>query len=78
MKPPDGTCPLRNVPVPPWSAAGAVAQAPPPESGAKVAEIDWEPADPEIHLEIYDQARLFVHHVVRLSELQPALGNRSR
>jgi alkaline phosphatase D len=43
-----------------------------------MVEIDWEPADPEIHLEIYDQSRLFVHHVVRLSELQPALGNRSR
>jgi alkaline phosphatase D len=41
-----------------------------------MVEIDWEPADPEIHLEIYDQSRLFVHHVVRLSELQPAFGNR--
>lgn len=42
-----------------------------------MVEIDWEPADPEIHLEIYDQSRLFVHHVVRLSELQPARGNLS-
>ena len=36
-----------------------------------LVEIDWAPADPEIHLEIYDQSRLFLHHVVRLSELQP-------
>jgi alkaline phosphatase D len=43
-----------------------------------MVEIDWEPADPEIHLEIYDQSRLFVHHVVRLSELQLGLGNQSR
>ena len=37
-----------------------------------LVEIDWEPADPEIHLEIYDRSRLHLDHVVRLSELQPA------
>ena len=36
-----------------------------------LVEIDWGPADPEIHLEIYDGPRLFLDHVVRLSELQP-------
>ena len=36
-----------------------------------MVEIDWAPPDPEIHLEIYDGRDLFVHHVVRLSELQP-------
>jgi alkaline phosphatase D len=36
-----------------------------------MVEVDWAPADPEIHLEIYDGRDLFVHHVVRLSELQP-------
>jgi alkaline phosphatase D len=35
-------------------------------------EIDWGPADPEIHLEIYDGQSLFLDHVIRLSELQPA------
>jgi alkaline phosphatase D len=35
-----------------------------------LVEIDWEPVDPEIHLEIYDRARLHLDHVVRLSELQ--------
>jgi alkaline phosphatase D len=35
-------------------------------------EIDWGPADPEIHLEIYDRTRLFLDHVVRLSELAPS------
>jgi alkaline phosphatase D len=34
-------------------------------------EIDWAPADPEIHLEIYDRTRLHLDHVVRLSELDP-------
>lgn len=36
-----------------------------------LVEIDWAPADPEIHLEIYDRYRLFLDHVVRLSELHP-------
>ena len=36
-----------------------------------MVEIDWALPDPEIHLEIYDGRDLFVHHVVRLSELQP-------
>jgi alkaline phosphatase D len=36
-----------------------------------LVEIDWEPVDPEIHLEIYDRARLHLDHVVQLSELQP-------
>jgi alkaline phosphatase D len=36
-----------------------------------LVEIDWEPTDPEIHLEIYDRMRLYLDHVVRLSELQP-------
>jgi alkaline phosphatase D len=36
-----------------------------------LVEIDWAPADPEIHLEIFDRTRLFVHHVIRLSELSP-------
>jgi alkaline phosphatase D len=36
-----------------------------------MVEVDWAPADPEIHLEIYDGRDLFVHQVVRLSELQP-------
>ena len=36
-----------------------------------LVEIDWAPADPEIHLEIYDRMRLYLDHVVRLSELQP-------
>ena len=36
-----------------------------------LVEIDWGPADPEIHLEIYDRMRLYLDHVVRLSELQP-------
>ena len=40
-----------------------------------MVEIDWAPPDPEIHLEIYDGRDLFVHHVVRLSELQA--GRRS-
>jgi alkaline phosphatase D len=35
-------------------------------------EIDWGPDDPEIHLEIYDRTRLYLDHVVRLSELTPA------
>ena len=34
-------------------------------------EIDWVPADPEIHLELWDGRSLFLDHVVRLSELQP-------
>jgi alkaline phosphatase D len=44
-------------------------------SGRKhgLVEIDWAPADPEIHLEIYDRNRLFLDHVVRLSELQPVV-----
>jgi hypothetical protein len=33
-------------------------------------EIDWGPADPEIHLEIYERTRLHQDHVVRLSELK--------
>lgn len=37
-------------------------------------EIDWGPSDPEIHLEIYDGARLHLDHVVRLSELRPDSG----
>ncbi len=37
-----------------------------------LVEIDWEPADPEIHLEIYDRTRLHLDHVVRLSDLEPA------
>ncbi len=37
-----------------------------------LVEIDWAPTDPEIHLEIYDRTRLFVHQAVRLSELRPA------
>ncbi len=37
-------------------------------------EIDWGPVDPEIHLEIYDRARLHLDHVVRLSELKPDVG----
>ena len=36
-----------------------------------LVEIDWAPADPAIHLEIYDRNRLFLDHVVRLSELTP-------
>lgn len=36
-----------------------------------LVEIDWGPADPEIHLEIHEGPRLFLDHVVRLSELQP-------
>jgi alkaline phosphatase D len=36
-----------------------------------LVEIDWGPADPEIHLEIYDRDRLWLDQVVRLSELQP-------
>jgi alkaline phosphatase D len=36
-----------------------------------LVEIDWAPADPQIHLEIHDRNRLFLDHVVRLSELQP-------
>jgi len=36
-----------------------------------LVEIDWGPADPEIHLEIYERTRLYLDHVVRLSELQP-------
>ena len=39
-----------------------------------LVEIDWGPADPEIHLEIYDRARLYLDHVVRLSELKPDVG----
>ena len=38
-----------------------------------LVEIDWAPADPEIHLEIHDRSRLFLDHVIRLSELQPAV-----
>ena len=38
-----------------------------------LVEIDWGPADPEIHLEIYDRARLHLDHVVRLSELKPGV-----
>ena len=34
-------------------------------------EIDWAPADPEIHLEIYDRTHLFLHHIVQLSDLTP-------
>ena len=34
-------------------------------------EIDWAPADPEIHLEIHDGRRLHLDHVIRLSELEP-------
>jgi alkaline phosphatase D len=37
-----------------------------------LVEIDWAPADPAIHLEIYDRSRLYLDHVVRLSELAPA------
>jgi alkaline phosphatase D len=37
-------------------------------------EIDWAPADPEIHLEIHDGRQLFLDHVVRLSELTPDAG----
>ncbi len=36
-----------------------------------LVEIDWGPADPEIHLEIYERTRLYLDHVVRLSELEP-------
>jgi alkaline phosphatase D len=36
-----------------------------------LVEIDWALADPEIHLEIYDRTRMFVHQVIRLSELSP-------
>jgi alkaline phosphatase D len=36
-----------------------------------LVEIDWEPADPEIHLELFDHRRLVLDHVVRLSELRP-------
>ena len=36
-----------------------------------LVEIDWGPADPEIHLEIYEGPRLFLDHVVRLSALRP-------
>ena len=35
-------------------------------------EIDWEQPDPEIHLRIHDGREVFLDHVVRLSELQPA------
>jgi alkaline phosphatase D len=38
-------------------------------------EIDWAPADPEIHVEIYDGRYLHLDHVVRLSELAPAGGS---
>jgi alkaline phosphatase D len=34
-------------------------------------EVDWERADPEIHLRIHDGRSVFLDHVVRLSELQP-------
>lgn len=34
-------------------------------------EIDWAPADPEIHLEIHDGRRLHLDQVIRLSELEP-------
>jgi alkaline phosphatase D len=34
-------------------------------------EIDWGPADPEIHLELWDGRELFLDHIVRLSELRP-------
>jgi alkaline phosphatase D len=37
-----------------------------------LVEIDWAPPDPEIHLELWDGRSLFLDHVVRLSELQPA------
>jgi alkaline phosphatase D len=37
-----------------------------------LVEIDWTPADPEIHLELFDGSRLHLDHVVRLSELSPA------
>jgi len=36
-----------------------------------LVEIDWAPADPEIHLELYDHDQLVLDHVVHLSELQP-------
>jgi alkaline phosphatase D len=36
-----------------------------------LVEIDWAPADPQIHLEIHDRRRLFLNHVIRLSELAP-------
>jgi hypothetical protein len=36
-----------------------------------MVEIDWAPADPEIHLEIWDGRSVFLDQVVRLSELQP-------
>ena len=35
-------------------------------------EIDWAQPDPEIHLEIWDGRDVFLDHVVKLSELQPA------
>lgn len=37
-----------------------------------IVGIDWGPADPEIHLQIWDGRDLFLDQVVRLSELQPA------
>lgn len=36
-----------------------------------LVEIDWAPADPEIHLELFDHRRLVVNHVIKLSELAP-------
>jgi alkaline phosphatase D len=41
-----------------------------------LVEIDWAPSDPEIHLAIYNGRDLFVHHVVRLSELQRTAATR--
>jgi alkaline phosphatase D len=38
-----------------------------------LVEIDWAPADPAIHLEIYDRKRLFLDQVVRLSQLVPVV-----
>jgi alkaline phosphatase D len=37
-----------------------------------LVEIDWGPAEPEIHLELYDRTRLYLDHVVRLPELTPS------
>jgi hypothetical protein len=39
------------------------------ESARGVLEIDRAPADPEIHLELYDHRRLVLNHVIKLSEL---------
>ena len=37
-----------------------------------VVAIDWAPADPKIHLQIWDGRTLFLDQVVPLSDLQPA------